>query len=247
MRLPLRRQCLQLEFLLVSAWESMPDKKVMIVMPDSLIEALDRSAATSQRSRSAEVRVLLLAALSGGSPVARAVAAAPVPTDLCGGCRTGKHWSCDNKSERYAGTCGCVPCLESLEKDQAEKAAWEAVLAAGALPPARTRRVPRPAYKTGKCAECLAGAHATCALKADDYSPESGVILCSCDCVGWTLEQKRAEWLRPYDEVGVDAGICDACSRGECSQCDWHKKRGLCVCSRCKDSAVMAEVTRWVR
>lgn len=225
------------------------NQRVTVLIPAKDVAALKKTLLPFQTVSDAIRDMVREAGARGVVSMGRSLApsATPAATDICGGCRTGKHWSCDNKSERYAGTCGCVPCLDSLEKDREEKAAWEAVLAAGVLPPARTRRVLRPAYKTGKCAECLAGAHATCALKADDYSPESGVILCSCDCVGWTLEQKRAEWLRPYDEVGVDAGICDACSRGECSQCDWHKKRGLCTCSRCKDSAVLGEVGRWVR
>lgn len=228
----------------------MADKKVMIVMPDSLIEALDRSAAAAQRSRSAEVRVLLLSALAGGGAPAAPTAIRIVTPDtpaLCGGCATDKHYTCDNRDARFRGTCSCAPCLADIEKERAAQYDWSLVLANGTLPPARTRRVPRPVYETGTCFECMAGCHSSCCLKADDYSPESGVIICSCDCVGWSLEQKRKEWLLPYDEVGVEAGICDSCSRGECTQCDWHRKRGLCLCDRCKGSGVLAEVNRWVR
>ena len=217
-------------------------------MPDSLIEALDRSAAAAQRSRSAEVRVLLLSALAGGAPVAPTTprpAAAPDAPALCGGCRTGKHYTCDNRDARFRGTCSCATCLADIEKDRAEQEAWALVLTSGTLPPARTRRVPRPVYETGMCFECMAGCHSSCCLKADDYSPESGVIICSCGCVGWSLEQKRKEWLLPYDEVGVEAGICDPCSRGDCTQCDWHRKRGLCLCDRCKDSGALAGAVRF--
>ena len=64
----------------------MADKKIIIVMPDALIEALDRSAAAAQRSRSAEVRVLLLAALGGGVVVPRPVAPAALAPVVKGAC-----------------------------------------------------------------------------------------------------------------------------------------------------------------
>lgn len=237
------------------------NQRVTVLIPVKDVEALKLQLRPFE-TVSDVIRDMVRAATSGGPPAAppaiRGVGSTPVaPTaprpavapdapGLCGGCATGKHYTCDNRDARFQGTCSCAPCLAGIAKDRLEQEAWALVLANGALPPARTRRVPRPVYETGVCLECQAGCHSSCCLKADDYSPESGVIICSCDCVGWSLEQKRKEWLLPYDEVGVEAGICDPCSRGECTDCDWHRKRGLCVCERCKDSGVLAEVNRWV-